>query len=920
MRALRPFAVLAIALVAASMGCSQDNPETHAAAGKAFLAKGDHPAAVIEFKNALKGGGESGELRFLLGKSLHSVGELSAAEIELRKAVSIGYDLDNSLLELVSVLNEAGHYQKVLAEAKPEAAGSKLVRAELTALVGEALLRTGKIPESKKAFETAVSVFPGSLGGKIGIARHKAIENDVPSAHKLTDEVLAAAPDRLDALQFKADLLVDEGKGDEAITVYGKAIAARPTAARLYMSLVPILVARKDFKASREWIEKLKKAVPGSIVAVYLDALATYAEGDRGKARDLIRLALKDAPEFAQAQLLAGLIEHDLGKYMQADEHLRKAVEQMPVEVYPRRLLVSTFVRSGQIEKAREALPALLKLADKDAESWFVAGDLAMTLRDTKTAAERFERAAALDPKNALYRARLGMAQLAGGDPNRAIQELEALSAAEPKHYDADLALVGYFLGKREADRALAASEVLKRKQPDNPLSHNLAGLALIAKADWNGARSAFARALELDPSFLAAAQNLSALDVKDKQFAQAEKRFDGVLAKDPRNEEALLALVGIKLHAGADRQAKEAAIDRVINANPGSIRGRLAKIEILLRYNEVKAALVAAQQAQAALPENPIVLAALAKVQLMAGDISQSILSYGKLAALDQKSPLPLIGLADAQIANRDWASAIDALRSAADRDPNAIRAMAGLVKLGIFSGKFEQARADAVAMQKRFPSNALGYLAEVEVLAAQQRLNEAETRLRAAIKSTGAPMLTFRLFGLLNDMKKPAEARAVVQEWMAQHPKDASAPLFAAQYFANRKMFRESIDWYRTALKLKPDDAAILNNIAWTMGEAGDPEALPYVERALAGAPRSPDVLETAGSLYLKNGQNQKAETLLAKAVELAPNNAAIRLSYAKALVASGKRTEATQQLEAITGLPASKEILDAAEKLKK
>ena len=898
------------------LGCGAGAPSGDIAAGKAHLDKGDYVAAAIEFKTVLQQNPESGESRYLLGIALRKASNLAASEIELRKAAAAGFDKTLVHPELIAVLSESAQFAKVLSEAKPEESRSSKVKAELQARVGDAFLATGKRDKARAAFEDSLATDPASPGGKLGFARLSAMARDFAKAHQLTDEALATAPDSLDALQFKADLFVAEGKGKEAITIYSKAIELRPAAVSLYLGFVPLLIADRDPKGAAEWLGKLKKAVPDTIVATYLEALIAYSNGDRGRARELVRIALKDAPDFPQALLLAGQTEHDLGSYVQAEEHLRKSITLMPEATQPRRLLASTYFRAGQLAKAQETITPLLKDSSTDGASWLLAGEFALSAGDTATAVARLEKAVSLQPKNTFYQARLGLARLtAGGTQSaRAVQDLETLSAADPTQYDADIALLNHFLGTRNLEKAAASVEILKRKQPDNPLSHNLAGVVALARDDKAGARSAFARALELQPAFYPAAHNLALLDRQEKKPDAAAARYEQFLTHDPRNEEALLALVNLTQETKKTPGAVEAAIERVIAANPGSVRGHMAKIELLLRAGNTKGALVAAQQAQAALPDDSLIMSAVAKTQLLTGDNTQAVISYGKLAAMEPKSPIPLIGKADAYIANRDWANAMDALKAAGERDPNAVLSMSGLVKIGVLAGKLATARSDAVAIQKRFPSNAMGYLLEADVLLAQNQPQEAERVLRATQQKLDAPMVTFRLFGFLSDMKKNSEAEAVLNDWIAKHPKDNSAVHFAAQYHVGKKQYGEAVKWYRVALRTKPDDVATMNNLAWTLGELGDSTALSIGVKALEAAPSNPDVLDTVGGLHVKAGDAAKGSELLAKAVQIAPNRPNLRISYANALIAQGKRADADKQLDEATRLDPS-ELTKAA-----
>ena len=75
--------VCAALLAAALGGCGRDaSPRQYLQEAKAFQARHDHKAAIIQLKNALAQDPENGEARFLLGSSYVETGQYAFAEIE----------------------------------------------------------------------------------------------------------------------------------------------------------------------------------------------------------------------------------------------------------------------------------------------------------------------------------------------------------------------------------------------------------------------------------------------------------------------------------------------------------------------------------------------------------------------------------------------------------------------------------------------------------------------------------------------------------------------------------------------------------------------------------------------------------------------------------------------------------------------
>jgi tetratricopeptide (TPR) repeat protein len=234
---------------------------------------------------------------------------------------------------------------------------------------------------------------------------------------------------------------------------------------------------------------------------------------------------------------------------------------------------------------------------------------------------------------------RLAQVRFAAGDTSGAVAELKSASATDAQDYQADLALVAAYLRQRDADKALEALTALEKKQPQNPLTHNLRALALLLKRDYAGARASYEHAVELQPNFIPAIRGLAQLDLRDKKPEEARKRYEALLKKEPNNEQALFDLSVLLRVTGAGSQEIEKLLRQAVAGNPTSVGARASLINFYVRSRDSKAALAAAQEAQAALPNNAAVLRALGVTQLTAGETRQAIASFGRLAELASRS-----------------------------------------------------------------------------------------------------------------------------------------------------------------------------------------------------------------------------------------------------------------------------------------
>ena len=116
-----------------------------------------------------------------------------------------------------------------------------------------------------------------------------------------------------------------------------------------------------------------------------------------------------------------------------------------------------------------------------------------------------------------------------------------------PAHaQDSERSLEDAIRGKVEAgqiDAALDQARLAVGQYPNSSTLYQLLGAALFKKGLNEGARTAFRRAIELDPSVPQNYYNLALVNLSEKQYARAVGPLETFLRLDPDNAEAHLLL-----------------------------------------------------------------------------------------------------------------------------------------------------------------------------------------------------------------------------------------------------------------------------------------------------------------------------------------------------------------------------------------
>ena len=901
---IRGFALsfLLVSLILA--GCGDEQPAALLASAKTYLAKKDSRAAVIQLKSALQKQPDLAEARFLLGRTLLEDGDAVSGEVELHKALDLKYPQEPVLPLLVRALVQQGKAQRAIQDYGATTVTSGAATAELKTALATAYAQQGDGAKAQSALDDALRAAPDFPPALLIQARLKTAANDTDGAFALLDRIIAKDPTNVEALQLKGDLLfVVRHDGDGALQVQRQALAARPDWLPAQASILEILLARRDMAAAKTQIEQLKKVHPNHPQTRYFEARLAFLNQDYKSARELLQPAVAAAPENLQVLLLAGSTEYQAGALSQAESFASKAVQRFPDSAVARRLLAQIQIRAGEALQAQGTLQPVIARGE-DAETLNLAAQAALQLGDATGAESYFARAAKIKPDDPRSRTALALEQSAKGHPDLAFSQLEEISASDPGTV-ADMAIISARMRQGNFDAALRAVDSLERKQPGKPFAAHLRGQIQLARKNPAGARQSFESALSIDPLYYPAAASLATLDLADKKPDQARKRFDKLLAADAKDIRALLAVAELRSQAGASKEEVAGLLSNAIKLNPTVATPRWMLVDLNLRNKDYRAAVAAAQEGVAALPESTEMLDSLGRAELASGDSTQAISTFNKLAGMQPRSPDARMHLAEAYLAENNRAAARDSLNRALEVAPKYLPAQRGLVILELAAGQPEQALAIARTVQTERPDQGAGYLLAGDIEASRKSWDAAVGDYRAALSREASTEVAVKLYGALGQSKKAAEANAFASSWSREHPQDAAFRSYLGDLAVSKGDFARAETEYLAVLKLQPDSPIALNNVAWVTDRLKKPGATAYAERANALKPDQPAFMDTLATVLADAGQDSKALEIQKKAVSLQPDHPPFRLNLAKLYIKTGDKALAKKELEQLAKL---------------
>lgn len=357
----------------------------------------------------------------------------------------------------------------------------------------------------------------------------------------LYEEVLAVEPDNAEALNRLASVHAHLGQWDEAARLYQAALVEHEDDADLWCRLGSAqqrLGRLNDAIASfREAVER-EPYLPEPLVNL---GLALAIDEQPAEAERCYREALDMDPHVGSAHLNLGcLLAKREEAWDEAEASLHRAAQLMPGSSLPWRELASLLTDRRRYEDAAAAYNQALTIDPEDTVAAYHAGHLYMRWRKPAEAAGYYEMAAAAAPDSQQMQTGLAGALQEAGEPDRALDIVDALLVRDPEYADAHNVRGNCLYVKRNYAGAVDAYEEALRLNPSFGVAAYNAGNALRYLGRLDEAMDYFRRANDIDPTVASAHNGIGMVHQQRGHHEAAIVAFDKALEIDPELGDAL--------------------------------------------------------------------------------------------------------------------------------------------------------------------------------------------------------------------------------------------------------------------------------------------------------------------------------------------------------------------------------------------
>ncbi|WOJ95066.1 PEP-CTERM system TPR-repeat protein PrsT [Congregibacter variabilis] len=889
------------------------------------LERRDVAAAVIDAKSALQQNPDNPIGRFILGRAYLWQTDVEAAVDEFRRAAGVsGTGAAEARVWLMRALVESGQIDKALAldDAGIEGAlaaqwlagraRAKFIDADAAGAREDADRAHSLAPEDPYVSLTLVLLDADVIGGI-----------DIPQAAQRVEAIIEAHPQALEARSYLADLYMAQQAYAAAIEQLQWVVARNPYRISDRLKLVAAHTDNREIAAAEEELKALEAVIPDSTGVKFSRARLQIGDGSYTDASRTLAEVLSANPRHGPSLFYAGVANLETGNLATAQRQLRQFLDQQPNNELALTFMARVELALGNEEEAMKiAREGLIKNPASSA----LMSVLAMALVAQGSYAEAvgaFEAVTELEPDSVIALQQLSSAQGVAGDLDAAIENLRTAQRLDPDNGVVLEGLVGALLRSERLEEAREVALEYRERSPDlvDPLLTS-SRVELVA-GELGAAREYLNRARDIDSENAGVYRGFAALALASGDEKEALRELRIAVEKAPDDTQLLTSLAAIE---GRANNTSEAALllERALSVNPDLIPVRVTLARYRLSQGDANAALdvlgvIDVKQLQPSL--RPEVWGLLATAQLTVGDIdgaSDSVLAALKLAP-DNADLLALA--AQTQIAVGRFKEALDYVEAGLASEPERLDLLRQQASLQAALGNWDAAQLSLAAMPQEVRRLPAIMALEGRVALGRERYDEAEALFREALSQESSVMY---LTGMSTAQWLGGDRDAAIQslkDWLQSRPEELVVRNQMALWLLEAGRSEEALDEYLILEKQAPENALVLNNLAWLARETDPQQALAWIELAYQQAADNPAILDTYAMVEMAAGNLEAALMRIDAALELAPGKPDLILNRAKILMALGQAEAAQSLLREILSGPespakaAARELIESA-----
>lgn len=633
--------------------------------------------------------------------------------------------------------------------------------------------------------------------------------------------------------------------------------AARYLLGRAYLEMGNPQGAYKELNRARE----LGEAAPT------LDLELTRALLLSGKFDEAAtEIAINGDTKQVEWQILRGMLDLAQQRLEDARATFEAVIETAPENMEARRGLMQVELASGNPERARAEVEALLESTKADADLLLIKGELDLHDGKFDEAVESFRAAAALSPDSPMVNMALARALFGTGKLDEASNQLDRIGpgAADDPRVSYIRALIADARG--DPNSALLMLRKVLQMAPMHRDSLTLAARMHFGLGEFSRAQDYVDRLLEIEPQNPAARRMLGAIQLAagrlDGLDVANTVAGDGASIQDP----GMLALLGTTYLKHGKFEDSAASLERAAELAPDSLPIRTQLALSRLGSGNPEQAVAELQAIRAEDPSFAQADVMLVLAYLAQSDKDAALATANEMLAKHPENALAYNVLGYVQETRDDRDGARAAFQAALGKDDKFHPARINLARVAIQSGDLEGGRKHFQDVLDREPSHTFALLGMAALALQADKLDEAERLwLQAREQNVDAVAPRLLLAKHYRAKKNQAMSETLIKEAYKLAPYAVQVQAEYAEIMLQGRHFDEALSAANAVVERVPDSLPGLELLARIYNQSGDEAGLTKIlERVAELAPDAIGAQVLLGRLAIRNKDHAEANRI--------------------------------------------------------
>ncbi|NNF66353.1 MAG: PEP-CTERM system TPR-repeat protein PrsT, partial [Gammaproteobacteria bacterium] len=827
---------------------------------RARYAADDAAGAMIQLKNLLRAHPNNREARLFRGEVALSLENGMLAEKDFLKAEELGVDRADIVVKLGKSMMLQYAFERVIAEIHGGTATDQRTRIDVLLLRGNAYLSLRRLENAEKAFREVLALSDNSADARVGLGRVALAQDNIGAALTEMARAVSLGAESSQVWVANGEVQLQTGNPVEARESFKRAIELRPIT-RLY---------REDFAAlnglfqAHLQLDEVDEALSVAELALKIDRghpLAHYIRGqhamhtgDVEAATTYLLRTVGALPRHVGALSLLGSISLQQGKLDEADLYLRQAMELDRQNPRIRMQLAQTMLRLNEGSDALELLTPVMRSMGEVPELLALAGRAKAAARGSTDWLSYFEQAAAAEPSDMKWQFELAQAYIAAGEADKSLEILKRIPDSIETTERRDLIMIEALRRTERLDAALELADEIWKRKPDDIGVQLMVGQLHLANGNLDAARKHLVAVRNTDRNNIPAMLTLGQVEIRSANLDAAEALFRAAYVKQPDYLPTITLLVSLAQSRGNDEEAIE-WLEAARLTNPLSVMPRVGLVALYLMQDKVSLAYGLAQEAVKLKPNDSRALAALGLAQVRREEYRLAIKTLEKAALAAPKSGMIRFQLSKAYHGINDTTAARHALKKAIELSPWRANYAVAAAKLDLSLGYGAAAAQVAEDMIQAHADNPAGYALLGKALVLEKRYAEAASVLADAVRLGQHEQYVMQQYDALVKAGDDSPHQ-VLLEWLKESPGDWRVRALLAQDYHFDGESELAIEQYERVRLDNPDNAAVLNNLAWLYSDRDTAKALELAKTVHRLQPHVGTFTDTLGWMHVLRG----------------------------------------------------------------